>query len=774
MDHVRLPKDPAGPSIQVPYLCAEEYPGVSFHVYPAFKKWTLADIFYRPQWTREAPFGDDQTFDRRPIAEATSFLQSWLFFGLVTTILGPNVSVQDFIAQNASGTAVITTRKLPEYIRALEERDKDVIEVQMAFRRDNADQCITTAHKVYSYVADNTTVDPAVMLSIAALGDYLTMVRNTLYCDDPRRLLSIDWMGPSSSKGLAGDIIGARMIRDGWCKSQVRRALRLSPSGRYSLAHLARPDPQITHDGCSFWQCKAYEMHWETYETVHVLESCSCPFIYARSDQLHAILLAGKIPVISSTCSFEPGLPIEIREAGTKSKYVAISHVWSDGLGNSFHNALPQCQLKRISHLVQQLYPAGERDLSFWIDTICCPREPMEARRLAITVMSHTYNGADKVLVLDKYLQSAPAHSMSEFERMARLYVSGWLTRMWTLQEGVLSKMLFIQYADISVEFTEALCKTMSRRTEPEFHKLREFLMRIRGLWVWTRTPEPFSSLHSLIEVLYDRSTSVPTDEAICLSILTNTDMDRLMKVPPEERMKEFWFLQKTYTGDLIFWTGRRLKDQGYRWAPASFMNQHLEYLPGNGESSVRNPASRTSSGLSVRYSGIIIGPLGNYPAAKQFWLRDENKDWKYWMKARPSRDEDHDLEGAVIFDPSMHSQTTDIALILRSPAQSLEDNFAETPSVDVAMVSIYKREGAVLFAHLETTGTLHLAAPGLMPKDHLAHALFVKGGMLAIRERQGGENNDDGWRVNDTILEDRHHGFDGDWVGEEQEWCID
>lgn len=143
-------------------------------------------------------------------------------------------------------------------------------------------------------------------------------------------------------------------------------------------------------------------------------------------------------------------------------------------------------------------------------------------------------------------------------------------------------------------------------------------------------------------------------------------------------------------------------------------------------------------------------------------------------MKARPSRDEDHDLEGAVIFDPSMHSQTTDIALILRSPAQSLEDNFAETPSVDVAMVSIYKREGAVLFAHLETTGTLHLAAPGLMPKDHLAHALFVKGGMLAIRERQGGENNDDGWRVNDTILEDRHHGFDGDWVGEEQEWCID
>ena len=30
---------------------------------------------------------------------------------------------------------------------------------------------------------DNTTVDPAVMLSIGALGDYLTMVRDSLYCD---------------------------------------------------------------------------------------------------------------------------------------------------------------------------------------------------------------------------------------------------------------------------------------------------------------------------------------------------------------------------------------------------------------------------------------------------------------------------------------------------------------------------------------------------------------------------------------------------------------
>ena len=201
-------------------------------------------------------------------------------------------------------------------------------------------------------------------------------------------------------------------------------------------------------------------------------------------------------------------------------------------------------------------------------------------------------------------------------------------------------------------------------------------------------------------------------------------------------------------------------------------MNQHLEFLPGNGESSIQNPASRTISGLSVRYSAIIVGSLGDYPAAKRFWIRDKNKDWKYWMKARASRDEDHELEGAIIIDPRTYSQTTDIALILRHPAESLGDDLAEIPSIEVAIVSIYRREGTVF--HLETTGTLYLAAPGLMPKEALALALFVKGEILAIRERQVGEKDDNGWRVNDIILENQHHSFDSNWVGEEQEWCSD
>src|SRR2546429_3762467 len=96
-------------------------------------------------------------------------------------------------------------------------------------------------------------------------------------------------------------------------------------------------------------------------------------------------------------------------------KYVAISHVWSDGLSNPHGNSMPICQLSSLHRKVQALYRTAsdrqESPIPFWIDTMCCPTDPPEARRLAIIAMRRTYADADKVLVLDSYVQSFPALS---------------------------------------------------------------------------------------------------------------------------------------------------------------------------------------------------------------------------------------------------------------------------------------------------------------------------------------------------------------------------
>jgi hypothetical protein len=107
-----------------------------------------------------------------------------------------------------------------------------------------------------------------------------------------------------------------------------------------------------------------------------------------EATDLFESLKAGQIPLITyaaesggetkrmSLFRYQPGL-----------KYVAISHVWSDKLGNPLRNGLPRCQLQRLQRLVDALYEPEERPVPFWIDTISCPTEPEEATDLAIMLM---------------------------------------------------------------------------------------------------------------------------------------------------------------------------------------------------------------------------------------------------------------------------------------------------------------------------------------------------------------------------------------------------
>lgn len=97
---------------------------------------------------------------------------------------------------------------------------------------------------------------------------------------------------------------------------------------------------------------------------------------------------------------------IQVLSTTPKDRYVAISHVWSDGLENPNANALLTCQVKQIFRLVNNLYCTSRESIAFCIDTLCCPVELSSARARAIILMRETYQSANKVLVLDSYLQS--------------------------------------------------------------------------------------------------------------------------------------------------------------------------------------------------------------------------------------------------------------------------------------------------------------------------------------------------------------------------------
>ena len=67
-------------------------------------------------------------------------------------------------------------------------------------------------------------------------------------------------------------------------------------------------------------------------------------------DRLINSIRNGRIPLISIESGNEDGSAYELQvyPRFRTSKYIAISHVWIDGLGNTNQNAVPVCQVKRL------------------------------------------------------------------------------------------------------------------------------------------------------------------------------------------------------------------------------------------------------------------------------------------------------------------------------------------------------------------------------------------------------------------------------------------
>lgn len=65
--------------------------------------------------------------------------------------------------------------------------------------------------------------------------------------------------------------------------------------------------------------------------------------------------------------------------------------------------------------------------------------------------MRHVYSNAKAVLVLDKFIQKIPSTAPA-LDKVARLYLSNWIKRLWTHQEGFLPSLVYIQFSDRPVE----------------------------------------------------------------------------------------------------------------------------------------------------------------------------------------------------------------------------------------------------------------------------------------------------------------------------------
>ena len=443
--------------------------------------------------------GLDELNDR-PTEFSASFVQSWLFFGLLADLTGTLVD-RDHVLHPGPNQHIPEFRTLV-YLPTLQHKklglqmtssseESNPLSLKL---RDTVRVGIDNVGRIDRLVVAERHPMPFVLLSIKILLCDLAATRvgrSGLYSlpwdgglKEPRLVpyhTSVSSLVSSSVKILEGLMKGK-----GWCPSQIRR---VGSTCDYSMMHYLsnidrRSSEKMIHDTCSSRQCKAYNSEPDSYVTSHMTRGCQCSFIAAPTEQINEIIRSGGVPLISLQNTSHGTIEILVHASKANSTYTAISHVWSGGLGNVQGNSLPLCQLEYLDQCISKTTRDGERGLNyekkahsrdltgkvcisplgldnlesserrgpklFWMDTLCIPvnQESSDLRMKAINKMDAVYAHAREVLVLDSEIQRLSIKETHPCELLARLAYSSWMGRSWTLQEGAIGRATYFQCAD--------------------------------------------------------------------------------------------------------------------------------------------------------------------------------------------------------------------------------------------------------------------------------------------------------------------------------------
>lgn len=436
------------------------------------------------------------------------------------------------------------------------------------------------------------------------------------------------------------------------------------------------------------------------------------------------ILSSGALPLLCIILEEdEPSkVIVELTSSGTDTThYVAISHVWVDGLGNAEANSLPNCQLARLGKMLDPFAENGRRPL-VWLDTLCCPVDH-GAKKLALLQMRRTYAKAHKTLILDSTLYNYDSQGLSAAELQARFLTCGWMRRLWTLQESALASDPWVQFKDGPLSLTP-----MFDRLKKLHDENLNYRRLVQGMWLDSK-PLTLSHYHSptgapelwlLDRALSHRNTTVALDEALCIATLMDLDVSQILPLFNEdERMCKVWdLLASANNGSLprkmIFLDGDKLDRCGYRWAPATLLPPGERYF---------NPKSRTSRWLGPQGKPTPRGLMAEYPSYR-FRPYSDSPHSPIWSVFHETphvhfmfKDQIHGTWWAMMYkstgtqSPTSQSsseikQTTFVDLVAKG---NLAIVLAEEPSYEPsAFLDESYREGLLVTITEETENTLY------------------------------------------------------------------
>ena len=152
------------------------------------------------------------------------------------------------------------------------------------------------------------------------------------------------------------DHLKNKMLANGYCIRQVQYLAQTFDIDTLTYLSLLKRSPmrQKSHAKCSPEGCIAYNVDMAKYKTRHITADCNCEMIGVPYEELIDIIQRGDVPLVSVIQSPDraSGITVKLSTRNKNSAYVAVSHVWADGLGNPKSNSLPVCQLRRFENSV--------------------------------------------------------------------------------------------------------------------------------------------------------------------------------------------------------------------------------------------------------------------------------------------------------------------------------------------------------------------------------------------------------------------------------------
>ncbi|KAK7942555.1 uncharacterized protein PG986_011668 [Apiospora aurea] len=545
-------------------------------------------------------------------------LQAWSYFGIIRHVFGANgdpiqtgrpygASSLDSYMQAIQGNGLLRfdTTNLRAMVEAWvqDTRAQPSTDSLKLHWHEQVLNIITYARDVWTKVHRETRrtypVDASLMLSAALLYEYIDWACRLAYQPrDPnsRRIPN----GPIFPYAM--DLVTEYMQSAGWCPAELR-IMEHSFTGleMWRLSFLDVPHLGKDHSGCAdLNKCGAYQIVESAYKTAHDPggdPKCQCEFVYASQSELSKILLgpAEGIPLVQTSAPRrypkDNRLYVELTPSRTDrrsdaSDWVAISHVWSDGLGNNKDNAIPLCQFNRLCKLSSALpFPGRACPPPFWLDTLCFPLEPQDAYDKALIRMKESYEGSKAVLVLDGYLLGVQAEEdeVSMTEIMARIILCPWNRRLWTWQEAFLAQRnhLFFQFKDVPICDKDLLDASEGEwmtevNQSMDFALSQNIYARFRDIRSRDDDRPIMERVSKAKDTLTFRSTSQGPDEVLCLGNILGVDTEIILKAEKKDWMQTFWenvIGHGNYHASMIFWDGPKLDVEGFRWAPATFMD---------------------------------------------------------------------------------------------------------------------------------------------------------------------------------------------------------